>query len=94
MTDILKRIVVTRLQQLTNHELIHYGRKYRFTISLEEANQLTRYIQTAKPNPFEAKDRLKMYNEISRVTNKETAEKAEQLFIKMIKEHGLEHLFE
>lgn len=94
MSEMIKRLVMNKVQQITASELVHYSKRYNFNITLQEAKQLTDYMQRTQPNPFNAIDRRKMYHEISRVTNRKTAEKAQQLLFTIVKEYGLEHLFD
>ncbi|MGM8364599.1 DUF2624 family protein [Virgibacillus sp. W0181] len=94
MSDFIKSIVKTKLQNLTTQELLFYSRKYHFNISSSEAEQLTAYIRNMRADPFKANGRLKIHREISRITTKDTADKAQNLLVKIVKEHGFAHLLE
>lgn len=93
MSEIIKQIVLNKLYQLTSDELVSYGKQYGFNLSRNEAEHLTSYIKKERLNPFSSTDRMKMYQEISRQLGTDVANKAQQLFTQLIRQHGLEHLF-
>lgn len=93
MSKFIKDFVIHKMKHISAEELLHYSKQYRFHISLEQSRQITAYLQTNTVDPFNKADRNKMFTELSRITDRATAKKAEQLFQEIIKANGFEHLF-
>ncbi|MFD2759438.1 DUF2624 domain-containing protein [Lentibacillus juripiscarius] len=93
MSSFIKQFVKTKMKQLSADELLHYAHEYNFSISRKQANAITSYLQTHTVDPFSSRSRKKMFRELARITDENTAKKAEKLFQETIKAYGLEHLF-
>lgn len=94
MSEFLKSLITKKLKQLTPEEVLYYGRQYGFNVTKQEAKKITNYLKSTSLNPFNEKDRKKAFQKLSQITSPETAHKAEQLLIKLVKSHGLDSLFD
>lgn len=93
MSIFIKHMVIQKLKQLSSAELLEFSNEYGFAITEQEAGKIVTYLKTARLNPFEASGRMEMMRELSSITSPEVAKKANQLFLEMIRSHGVEHLF-
>ncbi|WP_188453641.1 DUF2624 domain-containing protein [Virgibacillus oceani] len=93
MSTFIKEMIAKKLKQLTSDELLHYSKKYGFNLSQAEAQSITKYLKTQQIDPFSSQDRVKMLKELARITDLQTAKKAQKLFEEIIKSYGLEYLF-
>ncbi|SET60943.1 Protein of unknown function [Oceanobacillus limi] len=93
MSQWIKAIVINKMKQLTTEDIYKYGREYGFSITKQEATNISDYLKKNKIDPFDKQDHKKMLQELARITDKETAKKANRLFKEMIKAYGLESLF-
>ncbi|OZU89953.1 hypothetical protein CIL03_02085 [Virgibacillus indicus] len=91
--SIFKEFIKNKLRTLSSEELLYYGKQYGFSVSRKEAENIVSYLKQTPVDPFSKNDRRKMLTELSRITNLQTAKKAEKLFEEMIKSYGLEDLF-
>ncbi|MEN2765969.1 DUF2624 domain-containing protein [Ornithinibacillus xuwenensis] len=94
MSFFIKQLILNKMRQLSPEEVLEYGKKYGFSISRQQAQDIASYVRRNNINPFDKRERKKMFNDLSQITNPETANKANQLFHELIKSYGLEHLFE
>ncbi|MFD2046083.1 DUF2624 domain-containing protein [Ornithinibacillus salinisoli] len=94
MSTFIKGLVISKMKQLTPEEIHAYGKDYGFTVTNKEARDIWNYLQNNKIDPFNKQDRNKMLKELARITNVETAKKANKLFQEIVKYYGLESLFE
>lgn len=93
MAHFLKDLIARKLKQLSTDEIIHYGNQYGFQITTKQANSINAYLKKNKIDPFQAKEREKMLLQLASITDKETAQKANKLFVELVKSYGLESLF-
>ncbi|WP_099158524.1 DUF2624 domain-containing protein [Virgibacillus ndiopensis] len=93
MSTFIKEMIGKKMKQLSPDELLHYSKKYGFNLSKNEAQNITKYLKNNQINPFSAQDRVIMLKELARITDLQTAKKAQKLFEEIIKSYGLEHLF-
>lgn len=93
MSTFIKQMITKKIRGLTPDELLHYAGQYNFSISRKQAKEITAYLQQTAVDPFDPDFRAKMFKELARITNDETADKAQLLFQKIIKSYGVEHLF-
>ncbi|SFA70674.1 Protein of unknown function [Lentibacillus halodurans] len=93
MSTFIKQMINKKLKQLSPDELLYYARQYNFSISKEQARLITAYLRQNPIDPFDPGKRAKMFKELARITDQETANQAQSLFQKMIKSYGAEHLF-
>lgn len=93
MSNFIKELVRKKLKQLSPDELLHYGRQYGFSLSQSEAREITTYLKSNPVDPFHVADREKMFKELARITNVDTAKKARLLFNELIKSYGMDYLF-
>ncbi|MEC5422238.1 DUF2624 domain-containing protein [Virgibacillus sp. C22-A2] len=93
MSTFIKDLITKKLKQLTPGELLHYGKQYGFKLTQEEAQQITTYLKNNRVDPFNTGGRKIMLKELAKITDVETAKKAQKLFDKLIKSYGLDHLF-
>lgn len=93
MSIFIKVLVKNKLKQLTIKELLHYGEQYGFSLSKTEAQHIVTYLKQNTVDPFDVNDRNKMFGELEKITNTDTAKKAQILFKELIHSYGLGHLF-
>ncbi|MBY7143364.1 DUF2624 domain-containing protein [Virgibacillus sp. NKC19-3] len=93
MSIFIKELVRQKLKQLSPEDLLQYGKQYGFSLNLSEAQEITAYLKTASIDPFRTADREKMFKELARITNVDTAKKARLLFNELIKSYGVDYLF-
>ncbi|MFD1363037.1 DUF2624 domain-containing protein [Lentibacillus salinarum] len=93
MSTFIKQMVNKKIKQLTPDELLHYAQQYNFSISREQAKAITAYLHQIDIDPFDPGFRAKMFKELARMTDKNTADQAQSLFQKIIKSYGIEALF-
>lgn len=94
MTDFIKRLVISKLQQITHKDLLYYGKEYGLHLDEAEAKEIIFFLKNEGIDPFNKNDRLKTFQKLAEVTSDDTANKALKLFDKIISSYGLEHLFE
>lgn len=94
MSAFIKHLVKNKLKQVTPDELLHYAKEYGFSISREQAIQISNYLKNNSFDPFKSADRQQMLRDLAAITDLQTAQKANQLMIEIVKQYGLEHLFE
>ncbi|MCT2537580.1 DUF2624 domain-containing protein [Aquibacillus koreensis] len=93
MNNIMKKTILKRLKQISVEDLLTYSKEYGITINKTQAEKITSYMSTTKLDPFEEKDRLTLYKKLAQLTDLQTAQKAQQLFNKLIKQYGVESWF-
>lgn len=93
MSNFIKELIRKKLKQLSSEELLHYGKQYGFSLNRSEAQDIAAYIKESSIDPFHAADREKMFKELARITNLDTAKKARLLFNELIKSYGVDYLF-
>ncbi|WP_373892828.1 DUF2624 domain-containing protein [Virgibacillus natechei] len=93
MSNFIKELVRNKLKQLSPDELLQYGKQYGFSLSQSEAQEITAHLKSDSIDPFRAADREKMFRELARITNVDTAKKARLLFNELIKSYGVDYLF-
>ena len=93
MSMFIKQMIINKMRQISPGEVFDYARKYGFSISRDQAKAISNYVRQKRVNPFEKKERDKMLRDLSEITDRNTAIKADKLFHELIKSYGLEHLF-
>ncbi|GIO27562.1 DUF2624 domain-containing protein [Ornithinibacillus bavariensis] len=93
MSFFIKQIILTKMRQITSEDILKYAKEYGFNLSSEQAKEISKYVQGNRIDPFDKKERDKMLNDLSRITDPQTAKKANQLFHELIKSYGVEDLF-
>jgi|SRR5690625_4954681 len=93
MSQFLKSLIVRKLKGLTYEELQYYSDEYGFSLSERELSDIINYLRNHFIDPFHANGRMQMVQELTRITNAQTAQKAQRLFNELIKSYGVEHLF-
>ncbi len=82
-----------KIKSLTVSDLLAYSREYGFNISPDEAKQIVSYLRTQTIDPFNSKQRKKLFKDLAAITDAQTAQKAETLFKTIIKTYGVDHMF-
>ncbi|WP_339214644.1 DUF2624 domain-containing protein [Ornithinibacillus sp. FSL M8-0202] len=93
MSVFIKQIILNKMRQITAEDILQYSGEYGFTITRQQAEEIANYVHTKKINPFDKREREKMLHDLSEITDRQTALKADRLFHELIKSYGLEHLF-
>jgi hypothetical protein len=86
-------MAINKLKQLSPDELLYYAHQYNFFITKKQAQEMTAYLRQNRIEPFDASGRAKMFKELERITDKATAQKAQQLLQEITKSYGLENMF-
>jgi hypothetical protein len=94
MSIFIKQMIINKMRQITPEDVLIYSQKYGFVISREQAIEISKYVRRKKLNPFDKREREKMLKDLSEITDRNTAIKANKLFYELIKSYGLEHLFD
>lgn len=94
LSTFLKSVVRHKLRQLSVEEIVHYGKAYGFSVTNEQAQDIVSFLSTHELDPFNEADRTFAFNQLAQITTRDTAQKAEKLFMEIIKSYHLEHLFE
>lgn len=93
MSLFIKEFAKKRLQQLTDKDLLQYSQQYGFSLTEPQARNIVTYLKNNDFDPFEESERLKMLQELTHITDQDTADKADKLFHELISSYGLAHLF-
>lgn len=93
MSLFIKEFAKRKLKQLNHADLLKYSAEYGFSITDKQADHIVNYLRNNDFDPFKARERERMLEDLAQITDTETAEKANQLFNELIKSYGLEHLF-
>lgn len=94
MSIIIKELVRRKLKQISYNDLLDHSHQYGFSISKEQAKQISHYLKHYNGDPFKHDDRETMFRELANITDIETARAARKLLNELIKSYGLEYLFE
>ncbi|QTM99847.1 DUF2624 family protein [Sediminibacillus dalangtanensis] len=93
MNSMLKKMVLNKLKQVSTEELLHYSKQYDIPVTKTQAEKITAYLRKAEFDPFSEKERMKLFKELAKMTNVETAQKANKLFKQLTKEYGVDSWF-
>jgi hypothetical protein len=93
MSIFIKQMIINKMRQITTNDVLNYSKKYGFSINKEQAQAISNYVRKKRVNPFDKREREKMLQDLTDITDRGTALKANKLFHELIKSHGLEHLF-
>ncbi|RLL48063.1 DUF2624 domain-containing protein [Oceanobacillus piezotolerans] len=94
MSFFIKELVKTKIKQINENELLHYGKQYGFSLTNAQAAKITKYLKQSSLDPFKARDREKMFQDLEAITDRSTALKAKKLLHEIVDSYGLGHLFE
>ncbi|MEN1970514.1 DUF2624 domain-containing protein [Lentibacillus sp. N15] len=94
MSTFIKDFILKKLSELSPAELYTYSKQYGFSITNQQASAITKYLKTHQVDPFHADGRATMLKELAKITDLETAQKAQKLFNEIVKSYGLESLFQ
>ncbi|WP_068674302.1 DUF2624 family protein [Oceanobacillus sp. Castelsardo] len=94
MSIIIKELVRRKLKQTSDIELLDYSQQYGFSISKEQAKQISNFLKHYNGDPFRHDNRETMFRELANITDLHTAKAARKLLNELIKSYGLEYLFE
>lgn len=81
---LIQNVVNKKINNITIPELFKYCEQYHITITHSQAEQVVSVIQQKWIDIYNPKDRLKLLNNIALISNKETAQKVNQLLQKLI----------
>lgn len=94
MSHYLKRMITRRLKNVTFNELMTYSEMYGFSISEDTALEIVHYLRNLSLDPFQRRDREQMFNDLTLITDIQTANNVRQLFEQLIQQYHIEHLFD
>ncbi len=89
----LKKMILNKLKQVSTEELLHYSKQYDIPITKSQAEQITAYLRKIEFDPFSEQGRMALFKDLARMTNVETAQKANKLFKQLTKEYGVDSWF-
>ncbi|WP_163970017.1 DUF2624 domain-containing protein [Oceanobacillus halotolerans] len=92
MSQFVKEMINKKAKTLSVKEILEYSKKYDFHINQQEAKAIATYLKQHSIDPFDPNERAQMLKELARITDIQTAKKAQKLFFEIIKSYGLEHL--
>lgn len=90
---IIKELINNKIKQLTSEDLLKYGHEHGFILTNDQAKEIVHYYKNNEIDPFNAEERMRFFKQLGQITDHDTAKKAHQLFIEMIRKYNLEHLF-
>lgn len=86
-------MMIKKIKSIKPEELRNYGEQYNITLTKKQAEEITSFLGRTNLDPVKEHDRLKLFKKLAQITNLETAQKAQKIFNKLIKEHGVESWF-
>lgn len=93
MSKIMKEIIAKKLKQTSPEELLYHSKEYDFSLTFNEAKQITDYLKKHPFDPFKESDRIIFFKELTQITNINTTKKAQKLFGELVKSYGIQSLF-
>ncbi|WP_186575767.1 DUF2624 domain-containing protein [Aquibacillus kalidii] len=93
MNSFIKGMINKKLKNVNPKELLEYSKQYQIPISEKQANQISSYLSNTNLDPLSEQDRMKLFKKLAQLTDLKTAQQAQKLFNKLIKEHGVESWF-
>lgn len=87
-------MIIKKIKQLSSRELLYYANEYNFDLNPDEAHEIIHFLKTEPIDPFTQKGQQHLVNQLSIITNPQTAQQAYQLFKQLITSYGLEHYFQ
>lgn len=86
-------MMTKKLKSITPDELKKYGDLYNISLTTKQAEAIISYLRKTDLDPLSEKDRITFFKKLAEITNIETAQKAQRLFVKLIKQYGVESWF-
>lgn len=93
MSKIMKEIIANKIMRTSPEELLHYSKQYDFSLTHNEAKQITDYLKSHPFDPFKESERISFFKELSRITDMKTTKKAQKLMGELVKSYGIQSLF-
>ncbi|WP_053219156.1 DUF2624 domain-containing protein [Virgibacillus senegalensis] len=93
MNNMVKKMVLNKLKQVSTEDLLHYSKQYDIPVTKKQAEQITAYLKKADFDPFSEKEQMTFFKKLAKITNVETARKANKLFKQLTKEYGVDSWF-
>lgn len=93
MSSFIKQLIMKKLNDITLNDLLYYSHQYGFILNKTEAEQIVTYLKNNKLDPFDQDNHEKLFQDLARITNHETAMKAQKFLNEIIRSYGLDHLF-
>lgn len=93
MSIFIKDLIRNKMSQLSPKEILTYSRKYGFSITDNQATTISNYIKNHDTDPFSEEDRTAMLQDLAKMTDWNTAEKAQRLFHEIVESYNLKSLF-
>lgn len=90
----MKGIIANKLKNTSPDELLQYSKQYGFSLTHNEAVQITDYVKSHPFDPFKESDRIIFFKELTRITNINTTRKAQKLLGEIVKSYGLQSYFD
>ncbi len=81
----LENIINMKINGITGKELLKYARQFNINVTLEQAEQIAKFLRGKNFDIFNDFDRTKIIKEIAHVAGPQTAKKVNQLFIMLTK---------
>ncbi|MRH43104.1 DUF2624 family protein [Aquibacillus halophilus] len=93
MSNFANQLLLKKLRNVSAKELITHGNEYGISLTNKQAEDIASYLSKTSLNPINEKDRMKMFKKLAQITDIKTAQKAQKLFGKLIKQYGVESWF-
>lgn len=77
---IFEKIINHKINTITGKELLKYGKQFQISITKEQADKIAGYLRGKNFNIFNDAERLKVIEEIAKITNRETAKEVNRIF--------------
>lgn len=93
MSFLIKKIISNKISQLSPEEILTYGSQYGFSITKKQAKAIVQYVKTHDIDLFSADNRAKILQDLAKMTDRDTAKKAQKLFNEIVQSYGMESWF-
>lgn len=93
MNPVFKPVIRKRMAEITPNELRDQASNYHIHLSNEQASQIVKTIRSQNLDPFKKENLAEMLQQLERITDRETVQKAKILLNQLIKQYDLQSWF-
>lgn len=77
---LFQKIIHQKINHLKPEELVAYAKQYDISITRKQAEKLLQLVKGKKIDVFNDQERIALLRQVAKITSKETAHKANELF--------------
>ncbi|WP_226036920.1 DUF2624 family protein [Aquibacillus saliphilus] len=93
MNNFFYDMISKKLKKVSANDLLTHSKEHGINLTTNQAEEIAAYLSKTNLNPINEKDRMKMFKKLALITDIQTAQKAQKLFKKLIKDYGVESWF-